>query len=79
MSKNVVKLKMDIIFKKMFSDKSHESYLRSLISSLLDIPYQSIGDIEIKNTEILPDLISGKFSRLDLNIKVNNKMINIEI
>lgn len=53
--------------------------LQSFIASMLDIPIESISEINITNPEIPPESISGKFSRLDLNMKVDNRLVNVEI
>lgn len=31
------------------------------------------------NPELPPESLEGKFSRLDLNLKVNNRLVNVEI
>ncbi len=31
------------------------------------------------NPELPPDYLEGKFSRLNLNLKVNNRLVNVEI
>lgn len=36
-------------------------------------------NINITNPEIPPESISGKFSRLDLNMSVDNRLVNVEI
>jgi len=38
------------------------------VTTLLGIPYESIGHFEITNTEMLADVIKGKFCRLDINM-----------
>ena len=77
MARDVVSAKLDIIFKKFFID--NEDMLQSFIASMLDIPIESISEINITNPEIPPESISGKFSRLDLNMKVDNRLVNVEI
>lgn len=79
MARNIVKAKLDIIFKKIFGTKGNEDVLSSFLSGVLEIPQNDIGEIKIKNTEILPEQVNGKFSRMDLAMKVKNKLINIEI
>ncbi len=79
MARNIVKAKLDIIFKKIFGTKGNEDVLSSFLSGVLEIPQNDIGEIKIKNTEMLPEQVNGKFSRMDLAMKVKNKMINIEI
>lgn len=79
MARDILKAKLDIIFKKLFSDKNNEDLLIDLIASLLDIPVNSIEQIEIKNTEILPEDISQKAGRMDLKLKVDGRLVNIEM
>ncbi|MCL2054358.1 MAG: Rpn family recombination-promoting nuclease/putative transposase [Oscillospiraceae bacterium] len=75
--RNVLKAKLDIIFKKLFTENM--KLLIDLISSLLNIPIEAIQNVKIKNSEILPDGIDGKFVRMDLNMEVDGKLINIEM
>lgn len=49
------------------------------MAGLLDIPTESIKSIEIKNTEMTPETLEGKFSRLDLNMTMDDKLVNVEI
>ena len=79
MARDVISAKLDIIFKKIFTDKNNEDMLHSLVASLLDIPPESITNIIINNPEIPPELASGKFSRLDLCLTVDNRLVNVEI
>lgn len=75
MSRNIVKAKLDIIFKKIFGTKGNEDVLSSFLSGVLEIPQNDIGEIKIKNTEMIPEQVNGKFSRMDLAMKVRNKLI----
>ena len=79
MSRNIVKAKLDIIFKKLFADKDNEDLLHDFLSSMLEIPYDDIKQIVVQNSEILPDSISGKFSRLDIRMTVDNRLVNCEM
>ena len=75
----IVKLKLDLIFKRVFGTEEHKDWLANLIANLLDIPLESIKNIEIQNTEIVPDYLNQKFSRLDFRVRVNDEIINIEL
>ena len=75
----IVKLKLDLIFKRVFGTEEHKNWLANLVANLLDIPLDSIKSIEILNTEIAPDYLNQKFSRLDFKLRVNNEIINIEL
>lgn len=79
MSRDVISAKLDIIFKKIFSQEENEDMLHDFISSLLDIPYNDIQKITVCNPEILPETADGKFSRMDLRLLVDNKVVNVEM
>ena len=73
MSRSIVKIKLDIIFKAIFGKKENEDSLHSFLSSILEIPYDSIKRMIVQNSDILPETITGKFSRLDLKWQVKNE------
>ena len=75
----IVKLKLDLIFKRVFGTEEHKNWLANLVANLLDIPLESIENIEIQNTEMVPDYLNQKFSRLDFRVKINDEIINIEL
>ncbi|MCI7766548.1 MAG: Rpn family recombination-promoting nuclease/putative transposase [Oscillospiraceae bacterium] len=77
MPRDVISAKLDIIFKKLFTE--NEDMLYSFVASMLDIPQESISEIKITNPELPPETLSGKFSRLDLSLKVDNRLVNVEI
>lgn len=77
MAKKVVSAKLDIIFKKLFTE--NEDLLRDFLSCILDIPIESIKEIRIVNTELVPEESDGKFCRVDLNMVVDDKLVNAEI
>ena len=62
----------------MFSEE-HKDWLANLIANLLDIPLESIKNIALPNTELVPDSLHQKFSRLDFRVRVNDEIINIEL
>lgn len=65
----IVKLKIDIIFKRVFGNEQNEEIIAAFISDMLDIPRNRITHVEIKNVELPPEEIDQKFSRLEI---VNN-------
>lgn len=69
--------KLDIIFKKLFSE--NKDLLQDFLAKTLEIPYDSIDNITIINTELPPETLSEKFSRLDLTMEFGGKLVNIEI
>ncbi|MCL2079081.1 MAG: Rpn family recombination-promoting nuclease/putative transposase [Oscillospiraceae bacterium] len=77
MSKNTIRAKLDVIFKILFSENL--DLLSNLLSSLLGLPQNSIENIVVKNSEIMPDGIEGKFVRMDMNMEVDGKLINVEM
>lgn len=79
MKRNIVKAKLDIIFKKLFADTKNQNILHAFISDILDIPYNDIKRIEIADPEMVPDAMDEKFCRLDVKLNVNDKLVNIEI
>lgn len=66
-----------IIFKKLFAEI--KDMLHSFVASMLDVPQESISDIVITNPELPPKTLAGKFSRLDLSLKVDDRLVNVEI
>jgi predicted transposase/invertase (TIGR01784 family) len=78
LSENVViRAKLDIIAKKMFIENN--DLLHDYIAYTLDIPYDSIKNITIRNPELLPNIIDGKLSRMDIKMQVDNRIVNLEI
>ena len=51
----------------------------AIISVSLDIPPESIKEITISNPELPPETVASKFSRLDLSLNVDDKLVNVEI
>ncbi len=73
-------LRYDIVFKGFFSKEDSKEFLVSMLKSYLDLDIQSKDDIELVNTELTPDKIDDKQSRLDLKVKtVDGENINVEI
>lgn len=75
----IVKLKLDIIFKRVFGNERNVEIIAAFISDMLDIPRNRITHVEIKNVELPPEEIDQKFSRLDLNLIVDNRKVNVEM
>ena len=51
----------------------------AIISVSLDIPTESIKMIKVSNPELPPENVASKFSRLDLSLNVDDKLVNVEI
>ena len=69
--------KSDVLFKMLFVN--HPDLLKRLVAVLLGIPLKSISKFVIINTEMPPEEIGKKFCRLDINMDVDGKKINLEI
>lgn len=75
----IIKLKLDIIFKAMFGRKENENLLADFLSRLLEIPRASIQHIIMDNVELMPDNYADKFSRVDLKMQVDERLVNVEM
>ena len=69
--------KSDVLFKMLFAKNKH--LLKKLVSVLLAIPLSHIQEFEVINGDISPEEIDKKFCRLDINMKVDDKIVNLEI
>jgi len=70
-------LKTDTLFKLMFV--KYPGLLKNLVSHLLGIPLESIGQFEITNSEVPPDTMKDKFCCLDINMIVDGQQVDLEI
>lgn len=77
MSRKLISAKIDVVFKKFFIE--NKDLLKEFLVDILEIPADDIEEIIITNPEIPPESIESKFCRLDLNLKLKTKLINIEI
>jgi len=77
--KRIVMLKLDVIFKRVFGNAKNEKIIAAFISDLLEIPRNDIKAIYINNVELAPEYMDQKFSRLDIKMDVNGKIVNIEM
>ncbi|MDR2505070.1 MAG: Rpn family recombination-promoting nuclease/putative transposase, partial [Oscillospiraceae bacterium] len=69
--------KNDIVFKMYFV--KHPERLKKLVALMLSIPLDSIVDFRILNSEMPPEVIGSKFCYLDINMKVDGRLIDLEI
>jgi predicted transposase/invertase (TIGR01784 family) len=69
--------KNDIVFKMYFV--KHPERLKKLVALMLSIPPDSIADFRILNSEMPPEVIGSKFCHLDINMKVDGRLIDLEI
>ena len=77
MSKKLISAKVDVVFKKFFIENI--DLLKEFLADILEIPADDIEEIIITNPEIPPESLESKFCRLDLNLKLKTRLINIEI
>lgn len=77
MAKLQYSFKNDILFKMLFV--KNPDLLKALVAVILNIPPESITSFEILNPEMTPEHIKSKFCRLDINMRVNNQQVNLEI
>jgi len=77
MAKLEYTLKTDTLFKMLFV--RHQDLLKQLVATLLGIPHESIGHFEVTNAEMPADVIKGKFCRLDINMEVGGRLVNLEM
>ncbi len=68
---------IDVVFKILFT--RNLDLLKAFTAAQLDLPKDEMTDLTLINTEIPGESPSSKFNRLDLNVKLKNKLINIEI
>jgi predicted transposase/invertase (TIGR01784 family) len=77
MAKLEYTLKNDTLFKMVFV--KYPDLLKHLVATLLGIRYESIEQFEITNPEILPESLGNKLCRLDINMTVDSRRVDIEI
>jgi len=57
----------------------HPGLLKRLVAELLSIRLESIGQFEIANPEMPPEVVGDKFCRLDINMTVDGQRVDLEI
>ena len=77
MGREIVSIKIDVIFKKFFME--NPDILKVFLSDILDIPLDSIRNIQVMNPELPPETEEGKFGRLDLSLDVDGTLVDVEI
>ena len=77
MTKLQYTFKTDTLFKLLFT--KYPDLLKRLVSELLGIEYESIEQFNIINPDITPEELGKKFCRLDINMKVNGQVVDLEI
>jgi predicted transposase/invertase (TIGR01784 family) len=77
MTKLEYTFKTDTLFKMLFV--KHTDLLKQLVSELIGIRLESIGEFHITNPEMPPEVLGDKFCRLDINMTVNGQRVDLEI
>jgi len=77
MTKLEYTFKTDTLFKMLFVQ--YPGLLKHLVSQLLGIELESIGEFEIANPEMPPETLGDKFCRLDINMTVDGQRVDLEI
>ena len=67
----------DVLFKLLFV--RNPELLPNLVATLLGIEPESIEELEITNSEMLPEVKGGKLCRLDINMRVDGRIVNLEV
>jgi len=67
----------DVLAKMLFVQ--YPDLLKRLISTLLRIKHESIGQFEITNPDIPPDTFGDKFCRLDISMAVDGQKTDLEL
>ncbi|MDR0498772.1 MAG: hypothetical protein LBH03_03425 [Holophagales bacterium] len=65
----------DALFKMLFV--KYPNLLKNIITELLAIPLESIGHFFITSQKIPPEALGDKFCRLDINITVDDRRVEI--
>ena len=79
MTNELLKPKLDLVFKKLFSDEKNKDLLQDFMAHMLDVPLEEITEISVKNPELSSEDIGSKQIRLDLNLEMGDKNINVEM
>ena len=77
MTKLEYTFKNDTLFKMLFVQ--YPELLKRLVSELLNITFESIGQFIVINPEMPPESIGDKFCRLDINMTVDGVLVDLGI
>jgi len=78
--KEIVKPKIDIVFKKLFGVSENLHILRAFLCAVLDMDKEMLEEIVIENNEIIPDFADEKTGRVDIKVTTRDKKtINVEL
>ncbi len=71
--------KTDVVFKMLFSAADNKDILTDFIASVLDIENDDIKELHVVNSEMLPESVEQKYSRLDIAMELRDRKINVEM
>ena len=71
------KFTYDMLFKLLFV--KYPDLLKRLVAAILGIAVEGITEFVITNPDILPDALGDKFCKLDINMTVNGRKVNLEV
>ena len=75
-----ITLRNDYAFKRVFGVEENKDVLQDFLECILDIPPETIADLELLDKEFHKDSISDKTGVLDVKLRLkNNTIIDIEI
>lgn len=69
----------DDVFRRIFANPNKLERAADLISAILELPVEGVNDLVLLNDELAPDLHGGKSCRLDLFIRFNGRLVNVEL
>lgn len=76
---NILSPKLDVVFKRLFTAEESTDILTDFLASVLDIEPEEITNVTILNTDLVPEIFDQKYSRLDILMEVDNKLVNVEM
>ena len=69
--------KNDTLFKMVFTKRP--DLLKNLVAQLLKIRVESIENLVVVNSEMPPEELGKKFCRLDINMTIDGRLVDLEI
>ncbi|EMB42859.1 Rpn family recombination-promoting nuclease/putative transposase [Treponema denticola] len=75
-----ITLRNDYAFKRVFGTEENKDVLQDLLECILDIPPETIADLELLDKEFQKELLSEKLGVLDIKLKLKDgTFVDIEI
>jgi predicted transposase/invertase (TIGR01784 family) len=70
--------KQDFLFKLIFGDERHTNIIKAFLKAALNLPSEDFS-VEILNPFLMQEYDLGKYGILDVRLRTNNSVIDIEI